>query len=351
MEAAPAPGTSRTEGLDFWQASCSHSAMARSRKLFTPLIFAAALAARAALPEAVFQTNWTAQPEQGGYYEAQANGTFVADGIRVRINQGGPGAFPLQEVALGRAQFGIGRSDDVMVAVERGLPLVIVCAQLEHDPQAIAVHADSPVRTFRDLDGRTIKAVLGQAWLDYLRMKYRIHFGVIPENYGFAQFAADPDLIQQSYLTSDAYYCAVHHVPVRMLPIFDSGYDAYRVVFTSRDFAARHPAAVRAFVRASIRGWKDFLYGDPRPGEALLARDNPENTPGLDAYDRKVLVDDHLAACFPSRGERLGLLTRRRLAGQIAILARLHVLTTPLTVDQVADLGFLPPDLKALAGR
>lgn len=297
----------------------------------------------------ILQTNWTAQPEQGGYYQALARGYFKEAGVAVRIDPGGPGAYPLQKVALGQADFGIGRSDDVILAVQQGLPLVMICAQLEHDPQGIAVHAESAIRRFEDLDGQTLKAVVGQAWLDYLRQRYAINFKIIPENYGFAQFAADPGLIQQCYLTSDAYYCSVHHVAVRMLPIYASGYDAYRVVFTRRDLLRQRPEAVRAFVRASIRGWRDFLEGDPAPGAALLARDNPENTPELVAYDRSVLRNDRMAAGDPARGEDYGLLTRQRVADEIGILRRLQVLRAPLTVDQVATFDFLPPGARKMA--
>jgi NitT/TauT family transport system substrate-binding protein len=267
----------------------------------------------------------------------------------VTIAQGGPGAFPMQKVAVGQAQFGIGRSDDLILAVQQGLPLVIVCAQLEHDPQGITVHAESAVKRFEDLDGKTIKAVPGQAWLEFLKLRYKISFKVVPENYGYAQFIADPDFIQQGYLTTDAYYCGLHGVKVRVLLIADSGYDAYRVVFTSRDFIRRHPEAVKAFVQASIRGWNDFIDGDSKPAETLLTRDNPDNTPELMAYVRAALRDHRMMSGNPARGERTGLITRERLTDQLNILQQLGLLKTPLSVDQVASFDFLPEELKASA--
>ncbi len=292
----------------------------------------------------VFQTNWTAQPEQGGYYQAQAKGFFKEAGVDVTIVPGGPGAFPMQKVAAGQAQFGIGRSDDLILAVQQGLPLVIVCAQLEHDPQGITVHEESPVKRFEDLDGKTIKAVPGQAWLDFLKLRYKINFSVVPENYGYAQFIADPSYIQQGYLTTDAYYCGLHGVKVRVLLIADSGYDAYRVVFTSRDFLKQHPDAVRAFVAASIRGWNDFIDGDSKPAEALLTKDNAENTPELMAYVRTALRDHGMVSGNPAKKERTGLITRERINDQINILRQLGLLTTPLSADQVATFDFLPDE-------
>jgi NitT/TauT family transport system substrate-binding protein len=301
------------------------------------------------LTKVVFQTNWTAQPEQGGYYQALARGFFREAGLDVTIAPGGPGAFPMQKVAVGQAQFGIGRSDDLILAAQQGLPLVIVCAQLEHDPQGITVHAESPVQRFEDLDGRTIKAVPGQAWLDFLKLRYKINFNVVPENYGYAQFIADPNFIQQGYLTTDAYYCGLQRVKVRVLLISDSGYDAYRVVFTSRDFITRHPGAVKAFVQASIRGWNDFIDGDSKPAETLLTKDNSENTPELMAYVRTALRAHGMVSGDPAKGEHTGLITRGRLTDQLNILRQLGLLKTPVSVDQVATFDFLPEELKAPA--
>ena len=36
------------------------------------------------------------------------------------------------------------------------------------------------------------------------------------------------------------------------------------------------PEMVQAFVDATIEGWRDYLHGDPAPGNAAIQRDNPE---------------------------------------------------------------------------
>ncbi|MCC5023169.1 MAG: ABC transporter substrate-binding protein [Candidatus Synoicihabitans palmerolidicus] len=96
------------------------------------------------MPRVTVQTDWYPQDEHGGYYQAVADGTCIAAGIEVDVLPGGPSASPTQKVATGRVDFAIGRSDDVMLAVQEGLPLVIVCALMQHDPQALLLHEENP---------------------------------------------------------------------------------------------------------------------------------------------------------------------------------------------------------------
>jgi NitT/TauT family transport system substrate-binding protein len=138
-------------------------------------------------------------------------------------------------------------------------------------------------------------------------------------------------------------------VPTRSLLIADSGYDPYRVLFSNRGYVKAHPGVVRAFVQASIRGWEDYLNGDAAPGDALITRDYAGSTPAVLAFARAQLREARIAAGDPAKGERLGLLSRRRLAEQIAVLQELGLLPEPVTVDQVATFEFLPADLQALA--
>jgi len=297
----------------------------------------------------VLQTNWYAEAEHGGYYEALAKGYFRDENLDVRIVQGGPGAYPVQRVVTGQVQFALARSDDLMMAAQQKFPVLIVSAQLEHDPQVIIVHSESAVNGFRDLDGKSIMAEPGSAWISYLEQKYSIHINTIPENYEIAQFLADKNFIQQGFLTSEPFVFDQLKVPTRSMLISDSGYDPYRVLFCSRDFAHSHPDVVRGFVRASIRGWQDCLRSDPSPGDRLITRDHPETTPAILAYSWARLKSAHIVDGDAAKGERIGLITRRRLEAQIAILHQLGLLSGDIGVDEFASLDFLPDDLRGLA--
>ena len=303
------------------------------------------------LTTVILQANWYAEAEYGGYYEALARGYFREENLDLRIVQGGPGAFPVQKVVTGQVQFALARSDDLIMAAQQKFPVLIVSAQLEHDPQVIIVHAQSPVNGFADLDGKSIMAEPGSAWISYLERKYSIHINTIPENYELGQFLADKNFIQQGFLTSEPFVFDQLKVPTRALLIADSGYDPYRVLFCNRNFARSNPGIVRAFIRASIRGWQDYLGSDPAPGDELITHDHPESTPAVLAYGWAHLKAAHIVDGDSAKGERIGLIKRGRLEAQVAIMRQLGLLSGEIAVDQFASFDYLPPDLKDLAER
>ena len=301
------------------------------------------------LTPVILQANWYAEAEYGGYYEALAKGYFRDEGLNVRIVQGGPGAFPVQQIAAGQVQFALARSDDLILAANQKIPVLIVAAQLEHDPQVIIVHAESRVTGFRDLDGKSIMVEPGSAWISYLEQKFGIRINTIPENYGVAEFVADKNFIQQGFLTSEPFVFQQLKVPARSMLIADSGYDPYRVLFCRRDFARAHPDVVRGFIRASIHGWQDCLGLDPSPANELITRDHSDSSPAVLAYSWSELRKAHIVEGDVAKGERIGLITRRRLEAQVAILRQLGLLSATIAVDQFASFDYLPADLRNLA--
>ena len=291
----------------------------------------------------VLQTDWFPQAEHGGFYQALARGFYREAGMDVEILPGGPGAGIKIKVAKGEADFGLNRSDDVLLAAAQGLPLVMVGAVFQHDPQALLVRADSPVKTLRDLDGRTVIANIGMTWIPYLQKKYGIKFNLKPNTYGIAGFLADPDAIQQCLLTNEPFFAQEHGVSVRTLPIADAGYDCYHTIMCRRELVQLRPDIVRAFLAASIRGWRDYLDGDPAPGNALILRRNPQTSPALLEFSRSEMILHALVAGDPARGEGIGEISLTRIAEQQAALLDLKVLSAPVVVAAVATRAFLPP--------
>lgn len=294
-----------------------------------------------------FQTDWHPQPEHGGHYQALAKGYYTEVGLDVDVMPGGPGAFATQKVATGQVDFAMGRSDDVMLAVQQGLPLLIVCALMQQDPQALMLHAADPARDFADLDGRTVMAPPGAAWINYLQKRHGIRLDFVPLNYGIAQFLSQPNFIQQCFITSEPYHVRRQGADPRTLLIAHSGYDPYRVIIANPRFARENPAAVRAFVAASLRGWHDYLHGDPGPAEAMIAARNPAMDPDRLAYGRNTLRRLQLVEGDPTRGDALGLLRRARLQRLADTLHELELLSTPLPLERFVTFEFLPDELRA----
>lgn len=294
------------------------------------------------LHKLTFQSDWFPQAEHGGFYQALAKGYYREAGLEVEILPGGPGAGIKLKIAKGTADLGMIRSDDVALAVSQGLPLLIVAATFQHDAEALLVHADSPVKSLQDLDGRTVIAPVSMTFIPFIQKKYGIHFNLIPTTYGLAAFLGDKDAIQSCFLTSEPFYAAQHGVAVRTLPVTDAGYDVYQAIACRQKLARTEPEVVRAFVAASIRGWHDYMENDPTPAHRLILARNRDMTPEQLAYSRQAMIDHALVAGHADRGEAIGRISLPRIQAEIDLLREFKVLEVPLAAAQVATTEFLP---------
>ena len=295
------------------------------------------------LRKVVLQTDWFPQAEHGGFYQALARGYYQQAGLDVEILPGGPGAGIKFKVAKGDADFGMNRSDDLFVAASQGMPLVMVAATMEHDPMALMVHADSPVKTFKDLDGRVVIGNVGMAYMPFLERKFAIHFDKRQNTYGLGEFLANPETIQQCMLTNEPFFAAQQGRKVRTLALADAGYDCYHAIFCRRELLRTSPEVVRAFVQASIRGWRDYLDGDPTKANALILARNPQMSAELLQFSRSEMILRRLVHGDRAAGEDIGQLSLARLSDQMEILVNLKIITAPVPVVSVATKEFLPP--------
>jgi len=296
----------------------------------------------AGLTPVVMQTDWFPQAEHGGFYQALARGFYREAGLDVDVRSGGPGSQVRLRVARGDADFGLLRSDDTAMAVGQGLPLLIVAASMQHDGEALLVHAESPVRDFADLDGQTVMAPLSMIWVSFIQKKYDVAFNLVPTSYGMASFFADPTLVKSCYLTSEPFFARERGVAVRTLPLIDADYDAYAGIVARRDLIRRSPELVRAFVTATLRGWDDYLHGDPAPADALILERNPQMSQAQLDYSRAALIAHALISGHAEKGERIGAIDLARLQHEIDRLREFDALSKPLRAEDIATLEFLP---------
>ena len=299
-----------------------------------------------ALTRIVLQNDWYAQPEHGGFYQALVKGYYRDAGLDVVIDQGGPNAIPIQRVMLGSAQFAIGRSDDVMIAGGRGLPVVMVGALMQRDPQAFMFHPESGIRGFKDLDGRAIMTVPGSNFIPIMEQKYGIKISIIPLDFGLSRFVADKNFVQQCFITNEPYYVRQHGVDPGLLLLSDTGFAPYRVWYTSRKFLAENPGVVRAFCAASVRGWREYLDGDRAAADAMIQSLNKQITPEFTTYCLGVMHQYKLIAGDPAQGEAVGRLDPARLQTQLEQLNDIHLIGTPIKLADVFDDRFLPDDVR-----
>jgi NitT/TauT family transport system substrate-binding protein len=288
------------------------------------------------------QTDWYPQPEHGGFYEALLKGYYKDEGLDVTIVPGGPFVVSDKQVAGGAAQFAMESSDQVLVGASHGLPLVAVAATMQRDPQCVMVHAESPVHGFADLNGRTIAVKPGSIWFEYLVKKFNLDkVQEIPATYSVANFLEDPNYIQQAFVTSEPYFAEKAGAKVRTLQISDTGYNPYRVYFTSQDFLNEHPDVVAKFVRASTRGWRDYI-ADPSMANAEIHRLNPAMNEGQMEFSAKTLKEMKFETGNGPDGDQLGRFTAERWATMYQQLVDLKVITEPFDPKTAYTVQFLP---------
>jgi NitT/TauT family transport system substrate-binding protein len=292
------------------------------------------------------QADWYPQPEQGGYFAGVAEGFYRKEGLDVTILPLGQYASCLQVVASGGAEFGLGSSDQILEAVSNGLPLVAVGATMQHDPQAVMVHVDSPVHNFSDLEGHTVAAQTGAVWFRYIISKYHLkNVRETPATHSVANFLADPGYIQQIFVTSEPYFVTKAGGAYRTLLISSTGYDPYRVFFTRRDYLEQHPDIVQKFTRATILGWKEYLR-NPGPANNVILKQNPAQNPAQMQYTLQALKDGGFITGIPGADPadshaQIGKMTADRWTALSEQLSSLGILHKPIDPATAYTLKFL----------
>ncbi len=247
------------------------------------VFFALACTCHAAeLQKVTFGTNWLAQGEHGGFYQAVADGTYKRYGLDVTIVPGGPQSNPRLLLAVGKIDFYMGGTMlEPFAAVQNGVPTRAVAAIFQKDPQVLMAHPDTGATKFEDLKTRTlfISRMIEATLFQWMKQAYGFNpANVKPYASNPAPFCADKNSVQQGYATSEPYTIeqSCGFVP-KIFFVSDAGYDSYSTLIETRqDMIDQHSDLVQRFVDASIIGWKNYLHGDNSAANALIKKANPE---------------------------------------------------------------------------
>lgn len=245
---------------------------------------AAGAAAAQEMTPVTFGTNWLPQAEHGGYYQALADGTYEDCGLDVTIAPGGPQVNNRALLLAGRIEFHMGGNLlQAFSAAAEGIPLKVVAAHFQKEPQVIMTHPGQGLDTWESLEGITL-FIGDNGYQSYYQWMIDT-FGFTaaqrkPYTFNPAPFLADPRSGQQGYVTSEPYAVeqAGGFVPNVFL-IADKGFDTYSTTVEAMDETIETmPEAVQCFVDASAIGWVNYLYGDPYAGNQLILIENPDMT-------------------------------------------------------------------------
>ncbi|MBN9671097.1 ABC transporter substrate-binding protein [Roseibium aggregatum] len=234
-----------------------------------------------ALEKVSFGTNWVAQAEHGGYYQAVADGTYADCGLEVEIKPGGPQANNRILLPVGKIDFLMGGNMlQAFSAVEQDIPTTVVAAHFQKEPQILMTHPGEGLDTWESL--KEIDLLLGKGGLNSFYQWMKAEFGftdeqVKPYTYNSAPFLADKRIGQQGYVTSEPFAIETEGgFKPNIFLIADFGYDSYSTTVETRtELVETKPEVVQCFVDGSAIGWVNFLYGDNSKALELIKKDNP----------------------------------------------------------------------------
>ncbi len=295
-----------------------------------------------------FATDWRAQAEHGGFYQALASGAYEKRGLNVQIIQGGPTVNVPQLLASGAVELGMGSNSFIaMNLVAEGAPVKAVAAFFQKDPQVLIAHPDPSLNSIADLTGRPIllaDASVSAFWV-WLKAKYAFTDDQVRKyTFNLAPFLADERAVQQGYLTSEPYTIEkVAGFTPKVFLLADEGYPSYAtMVLAPNAFARDNGAALRSFIAASVEGWRDYIQGDGKAADALIRRANPDMTQDvLDQARAKLkangIVDGGDAALYG-----LGAMTAERWQAFFDVTSEAGVYPPNLDWRQAFTTQYLP---------
>lgn len=283
--------------------------------------FALAVPMGASAQEAVtFGTNWLAQAEHGGFYQAVADGTYAECGLDVSIVTGGPQVNNRALLVAGKIDFYMGGNMlQAFSAVQEGIPTKVIAAAFQKEPQVLMTHPDQGLDTWEDLTSAE-KMIIGDAGFQSFYQWMIAEYGFEPEKripYTFnpAPFLADPKSAQQGYVTSEPFAIINEGgFEPNVFLMADYGFDTYSTTIETRaEVIEQSPDVVTCFVDGSIKGWYNYLYGDNAAANELIKADNPDMSDEQIAFSIDALKEYGIVDSGDTETLGIGAMTDERM--------------------------------------
>jgi NitT/TauT family transport system substrate-binding protein len=300
------------------------SHFATSRWMSAVLLLAAAGAwlassPAAALDKVTFGTNWVAEGEHGGFYQALADGTYKKYGLDVTIVPGGPNANNRMLLLVDKLDFYLSANTlQGFDAVENNIPLVEIAALFQKDPQVLIAHPNQGIDTFEDLKKLTlfISKEGVATYFQWLKTDYGFSDSQVkPYTFNPQPFLADKRSAMQGYVTSEPFVIEQQgKFKPKVFLLADEGFSGYSTLVETRsELVKTKPDLVQRFVDASIIGWYNYIYGDNSAANALIKSQNPEMTDALLAYSVAKMKEYGIVDSGDSKTLGIGAMTDARM--------------------------------------
>jgi NitT/TauT family transport system substrate-binding protein len=295
-----------------------------------------------------FGTNWLAEPEHGGYYQAVADGTYKKYGLDVEIVQGGPQANNATALVAGKIDFNMnGNMVELFSAVQQGVPIVTVAASFQKDPQILMSHPGVGLDTWADLK-KSKSILMGPDFQasDFAWMKSAFGYTddqVKPYDFNPGPFIADTMSVQQGYVTSEPFSAEKGGgFKPNVFLLADQGWNTYSTLITTRqEVVDKKSDLVQKFVDASAIGWINYLNGYNMAANEAIKKDNPDMTDELIAYGIKQLKDHGLVLSGDAKKGGVGSMTDEHMKSFFEKMVAAGVFKADLDYKKAYTLKFV----------
>jgi len=309
----------------------------------------AILPARAQTPpdKVSFGTNWVPQAEQGGFFQAVADGTYSKYGLDVTIVPGGPNDNNRMSLIAGKLDFFMAANTLMSFeAVANNVPLIAVAAIFQKDPQVFLTHPEANITKLEELKPLTLLVSKEgiASYFQWLKSEYGFKEAKVkPYTFNAQPFIVNKQSAMQGYVTSEPFAVekAAKFKPGIIL-LADYGFNTYSTLIeTRRDLIGKNPDLVQRFVDASIVGWYNYLYANPSPGNALIRKLNPEMTEELLAYSISKMKEYGIVDSGQTLSDGIGAMSDDRVASFFDKMLRAGVVRSDLDFRKAYTLRFI----------
>jgi NitT/TauT family transport system substrate-binding protein len=299
------------------------------------------------LDKVSFGTNWVAEAEHGGFYQAVADGTYAKYGLEVTIVPGGPQVNNRLPLLAKKIDFFMSANSlQSFNAVEQNIPTLAVAAIFQKDPQVMIAHPGEGVEKFDDLKKVTL-LVSSEGMQTYFKWM-QAEFGFSPEKVKPYTFNPQPFLVDkksamQGYVTSEPYAVEkAAKIKPKIFLLADSGFNTYSTLIeTRRDVVENKPGLVQRFVDASAIGWYNYLYGDNKSANELIKKHNPEMSDELLAYSIDKMKEYGIVDSGDTLKLGIGAMTDARMASFFDKMVRAGVIKPAVDFRKSYTLQFV----------
>jgi NitT/TauT family transport system substrate-binding protein len=299
------------------------------------------------LDKVSFGTNWVAEAEHGGFFQAVADGTYKNYGLDVTIVPGGPNVNNRILLISGKLDFFMSANTlQSFDAVANNVPVVAVAAIFQKDPQVFLAHPNPKVTKLEDLKPMTL-LISKEGVAGYFQwMRSELGFSaskVKPYTYNAQPFIVDKNSAMQGYVTSEPFVVEKQagFKPTVML-LADYGFDGYSTLIeTRREWVDKKPDLVQRFVDASMIGWYNYLYGDNKAANDVIKKLNPEMTDELLAYSIAKMKEYGIVDSGDTLKDGIGAMSEARVASFFDKMSRAGVVKRDIDYRKAYTLQFI----------